>query len=81
MLSEEISPGHSDFRPAIDRSNGSKVKVDQTNERVALSDIESLYAAIPYLSRIADDGGGDEMDRVVVERTIDMLNSVSVRFA
>ena len=39
--------------------------------------IETLYAAIPFLAKIADDGDGDEMDRVLVQRTIDMLNKVS----
>ena len=38
--------------------------------------IETLYAAIPFLAKIADDGDGDEMDRVLVQRTIDMLNKV-----
>ena len=39
--------------------------------------VETLYAAIPFLAKISDDGDGDEMDRVLVQRTVDMLNKVS----
>ena len=41
------------------------------------SDVETLYAAVPFLAKIADDGEGDNMDRMLVERAIDMLNQVS----
>eukprot|EP01043_Picozoa_sp_COSAG02_P061683 COSAG02_NODE_8338_length_2609_cov_1.978486_1_plen_612_part_00 len=41
------------------------------------SNIETLYAAVPYLSKICNDGENDEMDRVLVQRTIDMINKVS----
>eukprot|EP01047_Picozoa_sp_COSAG01_P089072 COSAG01_NODE_21270_length_910_cov_1.574599_1_plen_91_part_10 len=41
------------------------------------SSIETVFAAVPFLAKIADDGDGDEMDRVLVQRTIDMLNKVS----
>ena len=41
------------------------------------SDVETLYAAVPFLAKIADDGSGDDMDRILVERAIDMLNQVS----
>lgn len=46
-------------------------------EEADLSHIETVYAAVPFLAKIADDGDGDEMDRVLVQRTIDMLNKVS----
>lgn len=41
------------------------------------SNIETLYAAVPFLSKICNDGENDEMDRVLVQRTIDMINKVS----
>ena len=40
--------------------------------------IETLYAAIPFLAKITDDGDGDEMDRVV-QRTIDMEQGLGAR--
>ena len=40
------------------------------------SSIESLYAAIPFLAEIGSDGEGDEMDRVLIQRTVDALNRV-----
>eukprot|EP01043_Picozoa_sp_COSAG02_P061769 COSAG02_NODE_8366_length_2596_cov_19.291280_1_plen_595_part_00 len=43
----------------------------------ASSNIETLYAAVPFLSKICNDGENDEMDRVLVQRTIDMINKVS----
>lgn len=42
----------------------------------AKSNIETLYAAVPFLSKIGSDGEGDEMDRVLVQRTVDSLNRV-----
>jgi hypothetical protein len=44
-------------------------------EQPTPSSIETLYAAIPFLSQIGSDGDGDEMDRVLVQRTVDLLNS------
>lgn len=40
------------------------------------SSIESLYAAVPFLAQIASDGEGDEMDRVLIQRSVDALNRV-----
>ena len=40
------------------------------------SSIEALYAAVPYLAKIASDGEGDEMDRVLIQRVVDSLNKV-----
>jgi hypothetical protein len=37
------------------------------------SSIESLYAAIPFLAEIGSDGEGDEMDRVLIQRTVRSL--------
>jgi sorbitol-specific phosphotransferase system component IIBC len=31
---------------------------------------------VPLISKISEDGEGDEMDRVLTERAIDMLNKV-----
>ena len=40
----------------------------------AKSNIETLYAAVPFLSKIGSDGEGDEMDRVLVQRTVDSVS-------
>lgn len=44
---------------------------------VLISSIEALYAAVPFLSEIASDGEGDEMDRVLIQRVVDSLNRVT----
>lgn len=44
---------------------------------VLISSIEALYAAVPFLSEIASDGEGDEMDRVLIQRAVDSLNRVT----
>lgn len=41
------------------------------------SNVEILYATIPFLSEIGSDGDGDDMDRVLVQRTVDALNAAS----
>jgi|EP01043_Picozoa_sp_COSAG02_P039842 hypothetical protein len=41
------------------------------------SNVEILYATIPFLSEIGSDGDGDDMDRVLVQRTVDALNASS----
>jgi len=40
------------------------------------SNIETLYAAVPFLARIGSDGEGDEMDQVLIQRCVDSLNRV-----
>ena len=42
-----------------------------------ISSIEALYAAVPFLSEIASDGEGDEMDRVLIQRVVDSLTRVT----
>lgn len=44
-------------------------------DRPTPSNVETLYAAIPFLAAIGSDGDGDEMDRVLVQRTVDTLNA------
>jgi hypothetical protein len=41
------------------------------------SNIDTLYAIMPSLAKIADDGDHDALDRQVITRVIDMLNAVS----
>lgn len=66
QLSEEIASGC----PSL---NGETA----IPEAETYSNIETLYAAVPYLAKICNDGQNDEMDRVLVQRTIDMINKVS----
>jgi hypothetical protein len=49
----------------------------RSNDAVLISSIEALYAAVPFLSDIASDGEGDEMDRVLIQRVVDSLNRVT----
>ncbi len=66
QLSDEIASGC----PTL---NGETVVPTTENP----SNIETLYAAVPFLSRICNDGQNDEMDRILVQRTIDMINKVT----
>lgn len=52
-------------------------KSKRANGSVLISSIEALYAAVPFLSEIASDGEGDEMDRVLIQRVVDSLNRVT----
>lgn len=49
----------------------------RSKDAVLISSIEALYAAVPFLSEIASDGEGDEMDRVLIQRVVDSLNRVT----
>lgn len=73
QLSDEIAAG---CTGVLEESGGSSSPSVPSSSGCS-SSIETLYAAIPYLSKICNDGENDEMDRVLVQRTIDMINKVS----
>jgi hypothetical protein len=73
QLSDEIAAG---CTGVLEESGGSSSPSVPSSSGCS-SSIETLYAAIPYLSKICNDGENDEMDRLLVQRTIDMINKVS----